>query len=152
VSKKGKLSGPPTDQGSWGWYTVTLKLSMAWRGRSHRAMLFTEFLEVENLRHAGLENGNLLAPHRQLATWGMRRETIADAIDENIKRRLVARTGGGVDLETGKHLPFRYRLTYLPTVGALPTDEWKLYRGDRRSAKDPEKVVTGPHEVVRLGC
>jgi hypothetical protein len=144
---KKKLAGPPESDGAWVWHTIALKCSMAWRGRSHRAILFTEFLEVENLRHAGLENGNLLAPYGQLMAWGLRRETISDAIEENIKRKLVARTGGGIDLDTGQRLPFKYRLTYLPTVGETATNEWKKHRGEV-SAKSPEKVEKAKRAIA----
>jgi hypothetical protein len=144
---KKKLSGPPAGE-AWVWQTITLKCSPAWLHRTHRAMLVTEFLEVEHMRHGGFENGNLLAPHRQLAHIGMRRETIADAIDENIARKLVVRTGGGVDPETGKRLPFRYRLTYLPTIDGPPTNEWKRYKA-AAPAKSPEKVEKAKRAAAR---
>jgi hypothetical protein len=144
---KKKLAGPPESDGAWVWHTIALKCSAAWLHRSHRAIIFTEFLEVENLRHAGFENGNLLAPHRQLLVWGMRGETIADAIKENISRKLVARRGGGIDLETGKRLPFRYRLTYLPTADAPATNEWKRYK-ETAPAKSPEKVEKAKRAIA----
>jgi hypothetical protein len=139
VRRKSKLSGPPTDQGNWDWHTIMLKLSLAWRGRSSRLIQLIEFLEVENLRHAGLENGRLLAPFAQLEAWGMRRETLKQTIREGVERKLIAITGGGTDIETGKRLPHLYRLTYSPTIGTPPTDEWKQYRA-HQSAKDPKRI------------
>lgn len=122
------------------WQTLALRRSAAWLHRSHRAMLFTDFLEVEHMSHAGHKNGALVAPHRQLMAWGMRAETIRDAIQENIDRKLVERmAGGGMDLETGKRKPFLYRLTYLPTVDAPPTNEWKRYKATA-PAKSAEKA------------
>ena len=140
MRRRGKLSGPPTDQGNWGWHTIILKLSPAWRSRSSRLIQLIEFLEVENLRHAGLENGRLLAPYAQLEDWGMRRETLKDTIKEGIERRLIVVTGGGIDLDTGKRLPHLYRLTYYPTIDLPPTDDWKRYRSAVPAQKDPEKV------------
>jgi hypothetical protein len=147
MRKKRKLAGPPTDQGNWDWHTIILKLSSAWRGRSPRLTRLIEFLEVENLRHAGLENGRLLAPYAQLVAWGMRRETLKDTIKEGVERRLIAVTGGGVDFDTGKRLPHLYRLTYYPTTDAPPTDDWKRFQEDA-SEKDPKKVAQAKHAAA----
>ena len=43
------------------------------------------------------------------------------------------------NLETGKRQSFLYRLTYLPTKDAAPTNEWKRYKASAL-AKSPEKA------------
>jgi hypothetical protein len=121
---RGKLSGPPE---VFVWHTVTLKASMAWRGKSASLCALLDALEVENMKHAGLDNGRLMATYNQLVQFGMRRNSIRGAIREGIRRGLLRLTEHGRNPTTGKGILSRYRLTYLPTVDAPPTDEWKRY-------------------------
>jgi hypothetical protein len=129
--KREKVSGPP-DGSSWVWHTLDLLTSDAWVGRSFAVCRFIEFLEVEHLRNAGLENGNLKAPYDQLEKVGIWRRDIAKAIQDAVRRGLVEITGGGRDFPTGKRAPTLYRLTFFSWkedgVWQAPTDDWKRYQ------------------------
>jgi hypothetical protein len=122
-----KLDGPPPGS-RWIWHTDILLSAPAWRGMSKALRYILDFLEIENMNHAGLENGKLLASFDDLARYGVRRKSIAAAIKEGERRRLIVARRDGRDLATGKRRPTLYRLTYLPTLGDTAGDEWKKFR------------------------
>jgi hypothetical protein len=146
--KRRDVAGPP-DGEAWIWHTITLRASLAWRGKSAELALILEFLELEYLRSAGQENGVLVAPYDDLVQFGLRRAKIRPAIDEGVARKLIVAERRGRDFNTGKRLPTFYRLTYLPSPkvtegGAVewhsPTDDWKRYAP---AANGTEKQKTG---------
>jgi hypothetical protein len=54
-----------------------------------------DFLMLENMRHAGTENGNLLAPYDQLVDHGIGRRLIPEAVNEAERLGLIAVQRGG---------------------------------------------------------
>jgi hypothetical protein len=97
----------------------TLLESEAWRSLGINARRFLEFLMLEHLRHAGKENGSLLAPRRQLELYGIGTRHISRAIDE-------AERLGLVECERGVgRRPNMYALTWLPMGdGSAPSNRW----------------------------
>jgi hypothetical protein len=82
--------------------------SEAWRSLSINARRFIDILMLEHLRHAGRDNGRLLAPWRQLEAAGIGARYIGDAIDEAATRGLVVVKHGRA------RRPNIYGLTWLP--------------------------------------
>lgn len=134
--RRGDVAGPP-DGEPWVWHTITLLMSPAWRRRPVALVMVLDFLEIENMRHGGYENGNLLAPYDDLVRFGLCRESIAAAIHEGARRGLLIAQRAGRDFNNGRRQPTRYRLTYLATCQTdpvtkirtwfAPTDDWKRY-------------------------
>jgi hypothetical protein len=58
--------------------------SPAWRALSLSARRLLDFLDIENRRHGGKRNGELIATFEQLCRYGMDRHAIAPAIREAV--------------------------------------------------------------------
>src|SRR5580704_11160140 len=102
---KAKVSGPPAGE-AFCWYTREMLLHPAFRECSVNCRRLIAALEVENLAHAGAENGNLLMPYTQLVRWWhITRRLIRPTIDEAIKRGLVEELRGGYRLSYAKSMP-----------------------------------------------
>ncbi len=132
--KNGKRTNSPPDGIAWVWHTIELMSSPAWLTRSINCRRFIDFLELEHLKHGGVENGALLAPYSQLEAFGIGRRLIAGAIREAEQRGLVRVDRGGKKGYAVTELS-RYTLTYQwsrTITGGLwdwhePTDNWKTY-------------------------
>src|SRR5215472_12560285 len=86
MAKKG--NGPPAGE-PWCWYTREMLLAPAFREASINCRRLISALEVENVSHAGTENGNLKMPYNQLVRWWhIPRRLIRRTIDEAIERGL----------------------------------------------------------------
>jgi hypothetical protein len=121
LKKKGLIKGPYVSHRS------EMYKSPAWRSiRSLVARQILDRLEIEHMRHAGKNNGALICTYDQFVAHGIRRMSIAPAI-QLLKAAgvlLVTRQGRRV---AGYHIPTMYALTYLPIGNAEPTDEWRNY-------------------------
>jgi hypothetical protein len=119
----------------WCWYTAEMMMHPAFSGASINCRRFVTALEVENMAHAGTENGNLIVTYNQLErVYGISRRLIRASIDEAVRRGLVEERRG-LRLSYAKSSPTKYRLTFRPACDSnsprrwtLPTDEWKRYR------------------------
>lgn len=118
---------PPTGS-NWAWLTADLLASPAWRALSVTARRLVDALMLENCLHAGQENGNLVRPYDRLAADGLTRDTINIAIREVEALGLVAVKHGG--RYNGRNTPNVYRITFLGTLEAAPTDEWAKITAD----------------------
>jgi hypothetical protein len=115
--------------------SLELLASDAWRGLPINSRRFIDFLMIEHLRHAGRENGHLMALYEQLAKHGIAKKYIKGAIDEAERRGLVE-VKEGVWRGTGK-TPSTFRLTFLRELVrpadkspyfAAPTNEWMRFK------------------------
>ncbi len=81
-------------------------------------------LELEHLDHAGKENGRLVVTYDDFARFGIRRASITSALEqlEAVGFLRVMERGRGGNSEYRK--ASKYRLTYLATNDAEPTDDW----------------------------
>ena len=97
--------------------------SDAWHFLSINARRLVDFLMIENMRHGGKRNGQLVAPREQLEKFGIGARHISAAIEE------VERVGV-VDCRRGAgRQPNTYTLTWLPLGdGTAPSDRWRSYR------------------------
>lgn len=122
--RKGKLRRPPSGE-SWCWVTKDLLKSDAWQGMSINCRRFLDALLVEDMAHAGTENGNLICTFDQLVALGIRRNAISKAKGEAIARGLVRETKKGGRYGFCKE-PSRYRLTWYSSHDGSPaTNDWK---------------------------
>ena len=144
--KMGRRTNHPPDGATWIWHTVELLASPAWCTQSINCRRLINFLEIEHLRHAGNENGSLLATYGQLVGFGIGRRLIHASIAEAEQRGLISVDRGGrrgvVMTEVN-----RFRLTYMWTRKKInsfwdwtpPTDDWKQFLGSgwsrRKSAR-----------------
>ena len=121
--REGKAHSPPPGE-PWVWLTRELVASHAWRVRSRTAIKLIDFLLIEQMSHAGTENGNLCAPYDQLVAFGCSRRLLKEAISELRFLGLIEVTPGGRWADTNQ--PSRYRLTWFSdSEKRPPTNEWK---------------------------
>ena len=74
--KRQKTGGPPAGEG-FCWYTREMLLHPAFREMSINCRRLINALEVENMNHAGTENGNLKMLYNQLMrSWQIPRRLI----------------------------------------------------------------------------
>ena len=123
-SRAGKLRRPPKGE-AWAWITRDMLASPSMRALSLTGRRLLDFLLIENMNHAGTENGALMATKDQLMAFGLSRRLIADAIRENVFLGLV-RVERGRLTRGGVKAPNLIRLTfYADKDGSPATNEWK---------------------------
>lgn len=104
--------------------TLPLLESEAWKSLSANGYRFISRLMLEHIHHGGYENGRLVVTYKQLEEYGLSRNCIRDAITECEVFGLVETVEvGGMDRNIRK--PSKYRITFLFTESAKPTDEWR---------------------------
>lgn len=100
-------------------------MSPAWRGMSMNARRALERIELEQMAHAGTENGNLVVTHKDFIQHGVTHNRVADAINELAAFRLIQITQAG-KAGTGTSHPNKFELTWFPLKGSFLCDEiWK---------------------------
>jgi hypothetical protein len=122
--------------------------SQAWRTIAHvpAAKLILERIEIEFMRHAGKNNGQIICTYNDFEKYGVRRMSIAPAI------RLLVTVGLLVIERRGRRSadggnPTLYRLPYISVDGiADPTDEWRNYRPNKTRHQLADFDVTTPRK------
>jgi len=105
--------------------TNHLIYSPAWKAQSINCRKLIDFLLLEHMAHAGLENGNLIATYDQLVESGISsRDYVNKAITEAEKLELILVERGGRRGFTN-HLNI-FTLTFLP-IKCLQSDGTALY-------------------------
>jgi hypothetical protein len=148
TSNPRRVLGPPEGQ-PWVWHTRELISSPSWRARSLNCRRLLEFLELDNMAHAGLENGFLHATWQQLERWGINRRLISATIKQAEDLGLVRLTRGS-RASYAKTNPTRFRLTYLPDRNinehgqvyyGMATNEWKRATAAQAAAITGNKIA-----------
>lgn len=106
--------------------TRELLASPAWRAMSINCRRLIDFVLIEQMNHAGQENGHLLATYDQLVAYGLTRSEISSAIREAEYLGLI-RVDHGVRW-AGKSEPSIYEITFMPKQRPnpeFPTNDWK---------------------------
>jgi len=149
----GRIARPPAGE-PFVCLTRELMRSAAWSGCSIYARHLMDFLIIDHMQHAGRENGRLKATYDQLAERGIPRKLVSSAVQELVELGLLERTSKG-----GRNMPSLYRLTFLHTADAKPTDEWRRISAEMASGtaevmKAMRRRARGKsqprHEAVRL--
>jgi hypothetical protein len=92
-----------------------------------------ERLEIEHLRHGGMNNGELYVAYSQFVAANISRRKIGSTLDLGVQLGLIEVTRP--QEHTGDlRAPNAYRLTYLPAKSAHPTDDWKRVTEERAAA------------------
>jgi len=107
--------------------------SPAYRVLSHAAHRVLSRIEIELAHHAGLENGKLPVTFDHFAEYGVRRHSIAPAIQELEALGLIEVTEQGRAGNGEWRRPNKFRLTYRNVDRASPTDEWKRIKSDEEA-------------------
>ena len=119
---------------------LDLLISPAWCGQSINCRRLIDFLMAEHLRHAGLENGRLIATYDHLVTAGIGRRLVSPSLDEAEARGLACIDRGTRASRTSS-FSNRFRLTFFKTVQrdsfgrtvwTAPTHEWRRYKNEIR--------------------
>ena len=107
--------------------------SPAFRGLSIPARGCLDFLCIEHLTHGGAENGNLMAPYRQLEASGVRKDSIREGLHMLESFGLIERTQYG-GRQGGKANASRYGLGWLPFRGEPePRDRFRKITAEQVS-------------------
>lgn len=109
-------------------HRVEMLESAAWASLSLAARRVLDRLEIEHAHHGGKDNGRLPCTYDDFERFGIRRKSIADAIRQLVACGLVEVTERGSGGNREFRRPAKYRLTYLSTKTAAPTDEWRMFR------------------------
>jgi hypothetical protein len=150
----GKLAGKHRQiEGQFQPHTIDLLCSPAMRVLSLTGRRVLDRLEIELCKHAGFNNGALVLTYDDLVQfYEMDRHAIAPAIHELTALGLVEVTETGRAGNREFRKPSLYRLTYLPTDTAAPTNEWKrIIDSDQATAvaKRGRALKTGSKRVKR---
>lgn len=122
AGKFGKHLKPPPGE-SFVWFTRSMMESPSWSALSINGRRILDRLILEQLSHAGTENGNLIATHEQFREFGVPGNAVRPAVDELVFLGFIRCERGG--RWAGKNTPSRYRLTWLgDRHGAAPSNEW----------------------------
>jgi hypothetical protein len=114
-------------------------------GPAHRILAR---LEIEHGHHGGCENGRLPVTFQNFVDYGMDRHSIAPAIRECVALGFVEITQQGRAGNREFRQPNLFRLTYVFTKDAAPTDEWRKIQtkeGAHRLAAAARKASAPPN-------
>lgn len=133
----------------WIRHSRALLSSDAWRSMGIHCRKLIEFLEIEHMNHAGLENGNLFATYKQLEKFGINRRYINSAICEAEQKGLII-VERGARKKVNESFPNKFTLTYLRSVEKInncpyyytPSNEWKRFK---LTPKESNSAVTNVH-------
>lgn len=159
-----KVSKPPSGE-PFVWLPLELLCSEAWRSMSIHCHRLIWFLCIEQLHHAGKENGQLAAPYNQLVKHGIGRRFISEAIKEAEARGLIEVHRGGKRNQLSDHMS-RYELTWLAAkrtpsnqypYWVEPENKWKTvgpahiakYKAEKKLRK---KQTSGAPMVNLIGA
>jgi len=128
-----KRNRPPAHE-PWVWLTRELLESEAWQSLSRAGLRVVFRLMVENMAHAGTENGNLIVTYADFVKFGVRQQTIKSAIAETVTRGLIIVTEKGRSSTGPDRWPSKYALGWLPMSDGSPAaNRWKGWQLPRRA-------------------
>lgn len=105
---------PPQDDG-WMWHSRSMLASPAWMALPLNARRVIDRLALEHLEHGRLENGRLIVTSKNFQAYGVRHDSIADAIAQAEALGFVDVTVRGRPAwSAGGPMSSQYGLTWLP--------------------------------------
>jgi len=135
-------------------HRIEMLESSAWASLTFAARRILDRLEIEHAHHGGKENGNLPCTYDDFERFGVRRASVAAGIRLLVAGGFVEVTHSGRGGNGEFRDPARYRLTYLNTPKANPTDEWRKITTprdiDSRSENAPGPVGAKTRPVSPL--
>jgi hypothetical protein len=116
----------PPEHSSWAWFTAEMLDSPAWRTLPGNAMKIVFRIVLEHLKHGGVDNGGLPVTYLDFVKFGVRRNSIREAIEIAISLGWIDRTSvGEVPWHGDVRKPSTYGLTWLPQYNGAPaSNRW----------------------------
>ena len=105
--------------------TIEMLESPAHRVLSLSARRILSRLEIEHAHHGGADNGQLLTTYEQFMEFEIDRHCVAPAIRELVALGFLEVTEKGRAGNAEFRRPNRFRLTFVHTNRADPTNEWQ---------------------------
>ena len=105
------------------WISGELLNSPVWRALGLNSMRLINRIMLEHCQHGGIDNGKLPVTHADFEAYGLTRNFVAAAVQETEFLGLVRCKRGGRFGDAKK--ASIYRLTWIGTVEAPATNEWK---------------------------
>lgn len=99
--------------------------SPAWSAMPINARRVVDRITIENMHHAGTENGRLKITYDDYESYGIKRDYIAESIAIAEALGFAKQVFRGVRGYGPGRRPAEYALTWLPIDGAPATNEWK---------------------------
>jgi hypothetical protein len=126
-----KMNRAPSGE-SWAWLTKEMLESAAWRALGIWERRALDRIWLEHMNHAATANGALIVTYKNFRDYGVRGDSIADAIEALDALGWIDITRRGKASFEDQRFPSMYRLTWLPqaTPFALATNRWKTYKTD----------------------
>lgn len=118
--------------------TIRMLESPAYRVLSQAAHRVISRIEVELGKHAGKDNGKLPVTMDNFVEYGLHRHAISPAIRE-LEDLGFIQVIRGIAAMAGQRRPSLYRLTYLPSYGEEPSNEWATVL----TVEDAERIAKG---------
>lgn len=135
-SRQAKRARPP-EGAPWIWLLQEMMESPSWRAMRLAARKVLDRLMIEHQAHAGRENGSLITTYSDFASFGVRRPSIAPAIDELEALGFIDVVHRGGSAYADFRNPSHYALAWIDRKdGTPPTNRWKTFEtvADARSA------------------
>jgi hypothetical protein len=120
-------------EGQFVTHQIEMLRSPAWRALSLSARKVLDRIEIEQADHGGADNGKLPVTYADFTKYGIDNKAIAPAIRELDALGIIEVTERGRPSKADWRFPNKFRLTYLPTHDAAPTQEWRRIK-DRKEA------------------
>jgi hypothetical protein len=118
LKKRARIEGPFAPR------TIAMLKSPGMRALSLAARRALDRIEIELAQHGGKDNGGLPVTFADFRRFGIHLDAIAPALRELLALGFITiKPGRGGN--TSHRAPSRYGLTYRPTAGAGPTDDWQ---------------------------
>lgn len=125
-------------------HTREMIASPAWRVLSLSAHRVLCRLEIELCSHGGKDNGRLPVTHQNFQDYGVHRDAVSPAIRELEWLGFVEVTKRGTAGKAEQRRPNLFRLTYLPSFGQDPTNEWMAVL----TIEDAERIAVAARSEV----
>jgi hypothetical protein len=140
-SKTKRANGPPADE-PWIWFTREMLESDAWQAMPISARKVVERIALEHMAHAGTQNGELIVTYDDFARFGLRRESISEAINVAVALGFLAVAVRGRRAFGSARRPSLYALAWLPRCDGTPaTGAWRSIQGREKAEAIAEAAM-----------
>jgi hypothetical protein len=140
----------------WVPHRLELLLSPAWQLAPRPLKRVLERLEIEHMRHGGLNNGHLYVSFDQFVAYRLSRKIVKPTLTLGTALGLLEVIQDEEAFRGDIRPSNRYRLTYVPAKNAAsPTDEWKAVSEAKVEAaldRFRSETITTPKAAARVAA
>jgi hypothetical protein len=133
--------------GQFTWQLIEMLESPAHRVLSLSARRLLNRIEIEHAHHGGRDNGRLPVTFDDFERFGIDRHAIAPAVRETGALGFIQVTERGRAGNAEYRTPNKFRLTYLPTISAGPTDDWRKIK----TIEEAKAIAVAARTAIRGG-